>query len=89
MKTQSLFIFILHNSALGTVSVSTGVSATRYSAEGKNGKIIMLLRCEKKKYLGFGNKCLDFGIQNSSSGESPLGMGQELIKGVCGKKEGV
>ena len=88
MITQSLFIFILHNSALGTVSVSTGVSATSYSAKGKDGKI-MLLRCEKEKYLGFGNRCLDFGIQNSSSGESPLGMGQELIKGVCGKKEGV
>ena len=88
MKTQSLFISILHNSALGTVSVLTGVSATQYSAKGKDGRI-MLLRCEKKKYLGFGNNCLDFGIQNSSSGESPLGMGQELIKGVCGKKEGV
>ena len=88
MITQSLFIFILHNSALGTVSVSTGVSATQYSAKGKDGRI-MLSRCEKKKYLGFGNRCLDFGIQNSSSGESPLGMGQELIKGVCGKKEGV
>ena len=88
MKTQSLLIFILHNSALSTVSVSTGVSATLYSAKGKDGKI-MLSRGEKKKYLGFGNRCLDFGIQNSSSGESPLGMGQELIKGVCGKKEGV
>ena len=89
MKTQSLLILILqHSSALGTVSVSTGVSATRYSAKGKDGRI-MLSRCEKKKYLGFGNRCLDFGIQNSSSGESPLGMGQELIKGVCGKKEGV
>ena len=35
----------------------------------------MLSRCEKKKYLGFGNRCLDFGIQNSSIGESPLGNG--------------